>query len=204
MMRKAAIYLFVGTLDETAADQERDLRQVADQMGWQIVKLYRDGGVSGTKSQKHSQLERLCLDAHNRKFELVLAWSVERLSYSLHDLVGFLSEMHALKIDMYLHKQGVDTTTPAGSAMFGMVGVFAEFERAVFRERFRSGRALAKQAGKRVTRSIAPEVEDAIRDALEKGDAGIIKIANRFGVGTGTVQRIKAAMTSEKAAPVSC
>ena len=112
--------------------------------------------------------------------------------------------MHALKIDMYLHKQGVDTTTPAGSAMFGMVGVFAEFERAVFRERFRSGRALAKQAGKRVTRSIAPEVEDAIRDALEKGDAGIIKIANRFGVGTGTVQRIKAAMASKGAASAAC
>jgi DNA invertase Pin-like site-specific DNA recombinase len=112
--------------------------------------------------------------------------------------------MHALKIDLYLHKQEVDTTTPAGKAMFEMAGVFAEFERALFRERFRSGRAVAKRAGKRVTRSITPEIEDAIRDALEKGDAGIIKIANRFGVGTGTVQRIKARMASETAAPVSC
>jgi DNA invertase Pin-like site-specific DNA recombinase len=181
-----------------------DLRQVADHMGWQIVKLYRDDGVSGTKSQKHPQLGKLSLDAYNRKFDIVLAWSIERLSYSLHDLVGFLSEMHALKIDLYLHKQGVDTTPPLGSAMFEMVGVFAEFERAVFRERFRSARAVAKQAGMRVSRSIAPELEDAIRDALERGDAGIIKIANRFGVGTGTVQRIKAQMTSESAPPVSC
>jgi DNA invertase Pin-like site-specific DNA recombinase len=196
MMRKAAIYLFVGTLDETAADQERDLRQVADQMGWQIVKLYRDDGVSGTKSQKHPQLEKLSLDAYNRKFDVVVALSVERLGYSLHDLVGFLSEMHALKIDLYLHKQGVDTTTPAGSAMFEMVGVFAEFERAVIRERFRSGRAKAKLAGKKITRSIDPAVENAIRDALTKGDAGMIKIANRFGVGTGTVQRIKDEMAS--------
>jgi DNA invertase Pin-like site-specific DNA recombinase len=196
MMRKAAIYLFVGTLDETAADQERDLRQVADEMAWQIVKLYRDDGISGTKSQKHPQLGKLSLDAYNRKFDIVLAWSIERLAYSLHDLVGFLSEMHALKIDLYLHRQGVNTTTPSGRAMFEMAGVLAEFERAVFRERFRSGRAVAKQAGKRVTRSIAPEVEDAIREALEKGDAGIIKIANRFGVGTGTVQRIKDEMPS--------
>src|ERR1700722_523945 len=138
-MRNAAIYLFVGTLDKSAADQEHDLREVANGMGCQIVKVYRDDGASGTKSQKHPQLEKLCLDAYNRKFELVLAWSVERLAYSLHDLVGFLSEMHALKIDLYLHKQGVDTTTPAGTAMFEMTGVFAEFERAVFRERFRSG-----------------------------------------------------------------
>jgi DNA invertase Pin-like site-specific DNA recombinase len=204
MMRKVAIYLFVGTLDETAAVQERDLRQVADQMGWEIVKLYRDDRISSTKGQPHPQLQKLCLDAYNRKFELVLAWSVERLAYSLHDLVGFLSEMNALKIDLYLHKQGVDTTTPSGRAMFEMAGVFAEFERSVFRERFRSGRAVAKQAGKKVTRSIAPEIEDAIRDALKKGDAGIIKIANRFGVGTGTVQRIKAAMATKGASSAAC
>jgi DNA invertase Pin-like site-specific DNA recombinase len=203
-MRNAAIYLFVGTLDKSAADQEHDLREVANGMGCQIVKVYRDDGASGTKSQKHPKLEKLCLDAYNRKFELVLAWSVERLGYSLHDLVGFLSEMHALKIDLYLHKQRVDTTTPAGRAMFDTVGVFAEFERAVIRERFRSARAEAKQAGKKITRSIDPVIENGIRDALAKGDAGMIKIANRFGVGTGTVQRIKAEMISESAAPVSC
>lgn len=195
-MRKAALYLFVGTLDKTGADQEHDLREVANRMGCQIVKVYRDDGASGTKSQKHPQLEKLCLDAYNRKFELVLAWSVERLGYSLHDLVGFLSEMHALKIDLYLHKQGVDTTTPAGRAMFDVVSVFTEFERAVVRERFRSARAKAKQAGKKITRSIDPAIENAIREALVKGDAGMIKIANRFGVGTGTVQRIKNEMTS--------
>jgi DNA invertase Pin-like site-specific DNA recombinase len=201
-MRKAALYLFVGTLDETGADQEKDLRQVADRMGWQIVKIYRDDEVSSAK--KHPQLGKLSLDAYNRKFDLVLAWSVERLGNSLHDLIGFLSEMHSLKIDLYLHKQGVDTTTPAGTAMFEMASVFAEFERAVFRERFRSGRAVAKQAGKKVTRSIPPEIESAIRDALEKGGAGIIKIANRFGVGTGTVQRIKAEMKTNSASSTAC
>jgi DNA invertase Pin-like site-specific DNA recombinase len=152
----AVIYLFVGTKDRSVADQERDLREVADRMGCRIVKVYRDDGVSGTRSQKHPQLEKLCFRPYNRKFELVLAWSVERLGYSLHDLVGFLSEMHILKIDLCLHKQGVDTTTPAGRAMFDMVGVFTEFERAVVRERFRSGRAKAKQEGKKITRSIRP------------------------------------------------
>ena len=64
-----------------------------------------------------------------------MAWSVDRLGRSLQDLVGFLSELHALKIDLFLRQQGLDTTTPAGKAMFQMMGVFAEFERAMIQER---------------------------------------------------------------------
>ena len=66
-----------------------------------------------------------------REFDMVMAWSVDRLGRSLQDLVGFLSELHALKIDLFLRQQGLDTTTPAGKAMFQMMGVFAEFERAM-------------------------------------------------------------------------
>jgi hypothetical protein len=54
-----------------------------------------------------------------------------RLGRSLQDLVKFFSEIHSLKMDLYLHQQGLDTTTPAGKAMFQMMGVFAEFERAM-------------------------------------------------------------------------
>lgn len=68
-----------------------------------------------------------------------MAWSVDRLGRSLQDLVGFLSELHALGIDLFLHQQGLDTTTPAGKAMFQMLGVFAEFERAIIQERVRAG-----------------------------------------------------------------
>jgi DNA invertase Pin-like site-specific DNA recombinase len=81
-----------------------------------------------------------------------MAWSVDRLGRSLQDLVGFLSELHALKIDLYLHQQGLDTTTPAGKAMFQMMGVFAEFERAIIQERVRAGLARAKSEGKRLGR----------------------------------------------------
>ena len=68
---------------------------------------------------------------------MVMAWSVDRLGRSLQDLVGFLSELHAFKIDLFLRQQGLDTTTPAGKAMFQMMGVFAEFERAMIQERVR-------------------------------------------------------------------
>ena len=106
-----------------------------------------------------------------------------QIGRSLQDLVGFLSELHALGIDLFLHQQGLDTTTPAGKAMFQMMGVFAEFERSIIRERVRAGLARA--------RSEDPEIEAKIRAALAKpGRAGVRKIAAQFGVDPGTVQRI--------------
>ena len=110
-------------------------------------------------------------------------------------MVGFLSEIHVLKIDLYLHQQGIDTTTPVGKAMFQMMGVFAEFERAMIYERVRAGLARAVAEDTKLGRpKIDAITEKAIHDALQKGDAGMHKIAARFGVGTGTVQRIKEEM----------
>jgi DNA invertase Pin-like site-specific DNA recombinase len=54
----------------------------------------------------------------------VAAWSVDRLGRSLQELVSFLGELHAKNVDLYLHQQGLDTATPAGKAMFQMMGVF--------------------------------------------------------------------------------
>ena len=105
------------------------------------------------------------------------------------ELVGFLSELHALKIDLFLRQQGLDTTTPAGKAMFQMMGVFAEFERAMIAERVRAGLARARSEGKRLGRPpIAPALEKQIREAL--ATPGRPGIAERFGVNTSTVQRI--------------
>ena len=70
------------------------------------------------------------------------------------ELVGFLSELHALKIDLFLRQQGLDTTTPAGKAMFQMMGVFAEFERAMIQERVRAGLARARNEGERLGRGL--------------------------------------------------
>ena len=126
-----------------------------------------------------------------------MAWSVDRLGRSLQDLIGFLSELHALGIDLMLHQQGLDTTTPAGKAMFQMMGVFAEFERAMIRERVKAGLERARAQGKALGRpTISAATDAAIRKALKKGDTGIRKIATTLGVGTGTVQRIKAEMSA--------
>jgi DNA invertase Pin-like site-specific DNA recombinase len=123
---------------------------------------------------------------------VVMAWSVDRLGRSLQDLVAFLSELHALGIDLFLHQQGLDTTTPSGKAMFQMMGVFAEFERAMIQERVRAGLARARAEGKTLGRPPIPEkTERAIQAALGKKDRpGLRKLAALHGVGVGTVQRI--------------
>ena len=192
-MRRAVIYLRVSTLDQTTANQERELRETADRMGCEIVKVYKDHGISGTRGRdKRPAFDKLCRDAARREFDMVMAWSVDRLGRSLQDLVGFLSELHALKIDLFLRQQGLDTTTPAGKAMFQMLGVFAEFERAMIAERVRAGLARARSEGKRLGRPpIAPALEKRIREALAApGRPGVRVIAKRFGVNPGTVQRI--------------
>jgi len=107
----------------------------------------------------------------------------------LIDLVGVLQELHAKQIDLYLHQQGIDTTTPSGKAMFQMMGVFAEFERSMIQERVRAGLARARSEGKRLGRPpIDADTEKAIREALEHGS--VRKVAKQFDVSPGTVQRI--------------
>src|SRR5262249_19650674 len=114
-MKRAAVYLRVSTIDQTTANQERELREIAGRSRLDIVKVYKDQGISGAKGRdRRPGLDALCRDAAKRQFDVVMAWSVDRLGRSLQDLVGFLSEIHALGIDLFLHQQGLDTRTPAG------------------------------------------------------------------------------------------
>jgi len=131
-------------------------------------------------------------DAFRRQFDVVMAWSVDRLGRSLQELVTFLGELHALHVDLHLHQQGIDTTTPAGKALFQMMGVSAEFERSMIQERVRAGLARARSEGKRLGRpTISEEKEAAIRAALSQpGRPGVRVIAKQFSVDPSTVQRI--------------
>ncbi|MFY9840426.1 MAG: recombinase family protein [Xanthobacteraceae bacterium] len=194
-MKRAVLYLRVSTIEQTTANQERELREVGSRIGCEIVRVYKDHGISGAKGRdRRPEFDRLLRDAAQRKFDMVMAWSVDRLGRSLQDLVSFLSELHALHIDLFLHQQGLDTTTPAGKAMFQMMGVFAEFERAMIAERVRAGLRRAKDEGKQLGRPrIAPELEKRIREALndrKRTGEGVRGIAKRFGIDPSTVQRI--------------
>ena len=127
-----------------------------------------------------------------REFDVLAAWSVDRLGRSLQDLITTLNELHALGCDLYLHQQAVDTTTPAGRALFQMMGVFAEFERTMIQERVQSGLARAREEGRVGGRPrVSVEVEEAVRKELANG-TGKLKTARLVGCGVSVVQRIKA------------
>jgi DNA invertase Pin-like site-specific DNA recombinase len=193
--KRVALYLRVSTAEQTVENQRRELEAVAERHGWQIVTVFRDEGISGAKGRdRRPGYQRLCQSIARREFDQVAAWSVDRLGRSLQDLVGFLAELHAKHVDLYLHQQGIDTATPAGKAMFQMMGVFAEFERAMIVERVKAGLARARAQGKRLGRPLlATDKERAVRRLLAKG-TGIVKTARMVGVGVSAVQRIKAAI----------
>jgi DNA invertase Pin-like site-specific DNA recombinase len=194
--KRAVLYLRVSTDGQTTENQRLELEQVAQVSGWEIVGTYEDQAISGAKGREQRPgLDNLLKDANRRKFDLVASWSVDRIGRSLQDVLSFLGEIHAVGIDLYLHQQGVDTTTPAGKAMFQMCGVFAEFERSMIRGRINAGLARARANGKKLGRpSVGSDVETSIRAALGRGDKGIRKIACESGVGVSVVQRVRATM----------
>jgi len=192
--RTAAIYLRVSTQEQTTENQLLELMKVVKQSGWHVFKVYEDAGISGSKGRdKRPEFDLMQKDAVRRKFDIVLAWSVDRLGRSVQDLISFLDELHGVGCDLYLHQQGVDTTTPAGKAMFQMLGVFAEFERAMIQERVKAGLARAKAKGVKLGRAkVSKKVEAQILELRESTEPpmGMLKIAQTLKIGTGTVQRV--------------
>ena len=189
--RKVALYSRVSTDKQTTENQLIELRAVAERHCWLVIDEYIDEGISGSKGRdQRPEFDRLLKDAARKRFDLIASWSVDRLGRSLQDLVAFLSEIHAKKIDLYLHQQGMDTTTPAGKALFQMMGVFAEFERAMIQERVKAGLQRAKAKGKRLGRPmVSIQTEASIRKLRDTG-MGKLKIARTLGIGVSTVQRV--------------
>ena len=190
--RRAAIYARVSTLNgQTPDNQLIQLREVAAHAKWTVVGEFVDEGVSGAKGRdQRPSFDQLCAAATRREIDVVMAWSVDRLGRSLQHLVAFLGELHASGVDLYLHQQGIDTTTPGGKALFQMMGVFAEFERAMIQERVKAGLARARAQGKTLGRPrVNSDVEEAVLAARAQG-AGKRKISKQLGIGVSTVNRI--------------
>jgi DNA invertase Pin-like site-specific DNA recombinase len=134
-------------------------------------------------------------DASRGKFQVVMSWAIDRLGRSLIDLLGVIQHLEAVGADLYIDQQSIDTTTPMGKLIFQVCGAFAEFERAMIQQRIHAGLTRAKMAGKQLGRPrLDPAIDAAIRHALREGGKGVHRIAAELGVGSGTVQRVKAAM----------
>ena len=192
--RPVAIYLRVSTSKQDTDNQRRELEAVAARSGWHVERVYEDAGISGAKGRdKRPGLDAMLKAVNAKEFDMVAAWSVDRLGRSLTDLLGILQGLHDKGVDLFLHQQGLDTSTTAGKAMFQMLGVFAEFERGIMRERVNAGLARAKAKGTKLgRRPVKASIEARIRELKAEG-MGIPKIGRTVRVGTSVVQRVVSA-----------
>ncbi len=193
--QRAAIYTRVSTDAQTIQNQLQALRQVAERRGWEVVEVYTDAGISGAKGRTgRPGLDAMLKEASRRKFDVVMAWAIDRLGRSLIDLLGTIQHLEACGVDLYLDQQNIDTTTPMGKLMFQVTGAFAEFERSMIRQRVKAGLRRAVAQGAQLGRPKIDQVlERKAKTELAKG-TGILKVAKSLGLGTGTVQRIRKEM----------
>ena len=201
-MNRVALYLRVSTGEQSVENQRRELLTTAERRGWAVVQEFVDEGISGAQGRdKRPAFDKLLKAVTRRKVDMVAAWSVDRLGRSLQDLVGFLGELHAAGVDLYLERQGVDTSTPAGRALFQMLGVFAEFERALIQERVRAGIANARSTGTKSGRPFRrPTIDSERRLEIERllGEGiGIRRVARMTKSGNGVVALIKRETATE-------
>jgi DNA invertase Pin-like site-specific DNA recombinase len=190
---RAAIYARVSTDGQTVDNQLRELRMVAERNGWQIIQEFVDKGISGAKGrEQRPAFDALWKGSTRREFDVVMVWAVDRLGRSLSHLVNFLSEIHAKKVDLFIHQQGIDTTTPAGKALFGVMGVFAEFERSMIQERVKAGikrvRANGRRWGRRTIEETDPAVCTQILELRQQG-LGMGAIGKHVALSSRTVWR---------------
>jgi DNA invertase Pin-like site-specific DNA recombinase len=195
MNKRAAIYTRVSTDQQTVENQRLELQAVADRLGWTIIEELADEGISGSKGRdQRPAFDRLMQMVTRKEIDLIACWSVDRLGRSLQHLVTFLGEIHERNVGLYLHTQGLDTTTPAGRAMFSMLSVFADFESSILRERIMAG--LKRSTKKSGRPPLDPEKAEKIRSTLATG-LSINATARKLKCGVGTVHRIKVKMMKD-------
>jgi DNA invertase Pin-like site-specific DNA recombinase len=188
---RVAFYLRVSTKKQSVDLQLSELNQMAARAGWTIAGIFRDEGISGAKGQGlRPALDALMKSVVRREFDMVAIWSIDRLARSTVDLFRVMLELQEKGVELYVHKQAIDTSTPSGRMMWQMLGVFAEFEKEVIKERVKAGIEAAREKGIRLGR---PSISDDIRKQileLRASGMGILKIGRTLKVGTSQVQRI--------------
>lgn len=205
MPKRAALYVRISTSDrgQTVENQLQPLRDAAARLGWTIVAIHSDEGISGAKGRdRRPGLDAMLKGVTRGEYQIVAAWSVCRLGRSLPDLIGLLGELRAKDVDLYLHQQAIDTSTPGGRMMFSLLGVFAEFERSMIRDRVMAGLDRARSANRRLGRPpMADSKVEKVRRALADG-RGIRETARLVKVSAAKVTEIRRAMSAMPAADV--
>ena len=195
-MKTVAIYVRVSTDKQTVDNQLSDLRKSALRNDWNVVKEYVEKPVSGSYGRdKRPEWDTLLKDVNRKLFDGILIWDISRAGRSLQHLVQFLDDIQSKNIDLYIHNSGLDTSTPTGKMMFQMVGVFAEFEKNMIRDRVKSGMDRAKKngtkSGKKIGRpsNVNPSTESAVV-ALRQNGYSLNRISKELSIGSGTIYQI--------------
>lgn len=216
--KRAALYLRVSTDRQTVENQRQALERIAEHRGWEIVAAYSDKGISGAKGRKdRPEFDRMLNDAQRGLFDVIMVFALDRIGRSLGDLLKTIEHLKECRVDLFIVKfrgdgETLDTTTAGGKLLFYITGAFGEFERDMIKERVNAGLDRARAKGKKLGRpklgaekdkdkaEARRELESRLREAIAKGDKGKHKLAAEFGVGSGTVARIKAEMSASPVA----
>ncbi len=171
-MVRVAAYARVSTDLQDTEMQVRSIAEYCLRRGWTDVVEYREQAVSGTRLNR-PELNRLLDGLRRRRFDVLVVWRLDRLGRSLAHLVRLLEEFHALNVDLVSVTEALDTSTPAGRALFGMLGVFAQFERDVIAERVKEGMRNARRRGTRLGRPRLRPSESELKELLAMRTKGL-------------------------------
>ena len=195
---KIALYLRVSTKRQTVENQRISLHEWAERAGHEIVAEFADEGVSASRKRKarRPQFEKMLKAATRREFDQLAVWSLDRLGRSMKETVNAITDLDALGISIYMHRQGVDTSTPHGKAFAYMAGIFAEAESDWLSDRIHAGLETARLKNVRLGRPPASDTEEGsrcdklIREMLRDGQP-IRLIKERLRVGSDRVYKVK-------------
>jgi DNA invertase Pin-like site-specific DNA recombinase len=179
MIKRVTIYARVSTQDQRPENQVRDLKRFAKDRGLNIIKLYQEkASAAANRTTGRPQFQKLLDDVRKRKTDAVLVWKLDRLARSTRELLNRLEEFRTLGVELLSYTENIDTTTPAGKALFGMVAIFAEFENDIRSERIIAGMQTARENGKHLGRPhLSPDTIRQVKylKSQKQTDAAIMR-----------------------------
>jgi DNA invertase Pin-like site-specific DNA recombinase len=187
-MKKAAIYVRVSTPDQRVESQLYDLRKLAAQRSFEVVREYCDRGISGSKSRRPG-LDSMMADARRGEFSVVLVAAFDRIARSTKNFLEIVDELHELEIEFISAREAIDTSGPMGRMFITLIGSIAELEKSILVERIRVGMRRARLEGQRLGRAPLDIDHDAlVRDRL--AGMSLTDVAKKYGISRASVVRL--------------
>ena len=191
-MKRVAIYARVSTDKQQTSNQVLVLKEIAERSGYNIIQIYEDKGISGSKGREdRPALNQMMKDATHRKFDMVMCWSIDRLGRSISHLIEIMNELNGLKIDMFFSQQSIDTTQSSGRMLFSIMGAIGEFEKSLIKERVLAGLDRARKNGTKLGRpsNMTDGLKTAILIFKDKG-LGVRETCRKLGIGCATYYKV--------------